>query len=153
MLRVLTKKESKAKNQMIIHFDSLLYGVHNTEEVNHSSGKGWYYSKTIRQQNARCSYYWGSMFCLLSSGVILHIICCDIYLYGVIFHIICCAESDNEEWSSVISGAADVNTSEHSPLRDKKYKYLLAKKHKADVKTPEHSPDQNEMKRGGKVIF
>ena len=79
---------------------------------------------------------------------LLHIICCDIYLYGVIFHIICCAESDNEEWSSVISGAADVNTSEHSPLRDKKYKYLLAKKHKADVKTPEHSPDQNEMKKG-----
>ena len=127
MLRVLTKKESKAKNLMIIHFDSLLYGVHNTEEVNHSDGKAWYYSKTIRQQNVGCSYYWGSMFCLLSSGVILHIICCDIYLYGVIFHIICCAESDNEEWSSVISGAADVNTSEHSPLRDKKYKYLLAK--------------------------
>ena len=117
------------------------------------------------------------MFCLLSSGVILHIICCDIYLYGVIFHIICCAESDNEEWSSVISGAADVNTSEHSPLRDKKniniylqkkhkadvntsehsplrdkkYKYLLAKKHKADINTPEHSRDQQEMKKGGKV--
>ena len=99
---------------------------------------------------ARCSYYWGSMFCLLSSGVILHIICCDIYLYGVIFHIICCAESDNEEWSSVISGAADVNTSEHSPLRDKKYKYLLAKKSQGRYKHPRTVPRPTRDEKGGK---
>ena len=102
---------------------------------------------------ARCSYYWGSMFCLLSSGVILHIICCDIYLYGVIFHIICCAESDNEEWSSVISGAADVNTSEHSPLRDKKYKYLLAKKSQGRYKHPRTVPRPTRDEKGGKGDF